>query len=292
MTDTTTARTSGWKAFWNRGGWWKAFGLAVVYLAVYQLLPFTALPFTQGVVDPRDVFATPGSVFVALALPVVLGSVVLLAFAWSIGWLPKPLFARQPVTGRWWMWIAPVVVAIPILLRLFGIDYGAYSAGVIAMTFVAGAFIGLSEELLTRGLAVTLLRRCGYNEWVVAALSTLIFAVLHSVNLFTGQSIATVGFTLLYTFAFGILMYLTLRVTGNLIWPIILHALTDPTTFLASGGIDETNAASQNPLLALAGPATFLLIAAGFVLLIFIRGNAHGHASAEEAERDSQPTTA
>ncbi|NUT57318.1 MAG: CPBP family intramembrane metalloprotease [Agromyces sp.] len=292
MTDTTTARTSGWKAFWNRGGWWKAFGLAVVYLAVYQLLPFAAVPFTQGVVDPENTFATPGSVFVALALPVILGSMVLLAFAWSIGWLPKPLFARQPVKGSWWMWIAPVVVAIPILLRLFGIDYGAYSAGVIAVTFVAGAFIGLSEELLTRGLAVTLLRRCGYDEWVVAALSTLIFALLHSVNLFTGQSIVTVGFTLLYTFAFGILMYVTLRVTGNLIWPITLHALTDPTTFLASGGIDETNAASQTPLLALAGPATILLIAAGFVLLIFIRGNAHGHASAEEAERDSQPTTA
>ena len=291
MTDTTTTRTSGWKAFWDRGGWWKAFGLAIVYLAVYQLLPFAALPFTQGVAD-ADVFATPGSVFVGLALPVILGSIVLLAFAWSIGWLPKPLFARQPVKGSWWMWIAPVLVVIPIVLRLVGIDYGAYSAGVIAMTFVAGAFIGLSEELLTRGLAVTLLRRCGYNEWVVAALSTLIFALLHSVNLFTGQSIATVGFTLLYAFAFGILMYLTLRVTGNLIWPIILHALTDPTTFLAVGGVDEANAASQSPLLTLAGPATFLLIGAAFVLLIFIRGNAQGRASAEEAARDTQSTTA
>jgi membrane protease YdiL (CAAX protease family) len=292
MTDTTTARTSRWKGFWNRGGWWKAFGLAVVYLAVYELLPFAAVPFTSGAVDPDDLFATPASVFVGLALPVIVGSVVLLAFAWSIGWLPKPLLGRQPVKGSWWMWIAPVVVAIPIVLRLLGIDYGAYSAGVIAMTFVAGAFIGLSEELLTRGLAVALLRRCGYNEWVVAALSTLVFAMLHSVNLFTGQAIATVGFTVLYTFAFGILMYLTLRVTGNLIWPIILHALTDPTTFLASGGIDQANAGTDSPLLVLAGPATFLLIAAGFVLLIFIRGNAHGRASAEEAARVAQPTAA
>jgi membrane protease YdiL (CAAX protease family) len=292
MTDTTTARTSRWKGFWNRGGWWKAFGLAVVYLAVYELLPFAAVPFTSGAVDPDDLFATPASVFVGLALPVIVGSVVLLAFAWSIGWLPKPLFGRQPVKGSGWMWIAPVVVAIPIVLRLLGIDYGAYSAGVIAMTFVAGAFIGLSEELLTRGLAVALLRRCGYDEWVVAALSTLVFAMLHSVNLFTGQAIATVGFTVLYTFAFGILMYLTLRVTGNLIWPIILHALTDPTTFLASGGIDQANAGTDSPLLVLAGPATFLLIAAGFVLLIFIRGNAHGRASAEEAARVAQPTAA
>ena len=40
------------------------------------------------------------------------------------------------------------------------------------------------------------------------------------------------------------------------------------------------------------GPATFLLIAAGFVLLIFIRGNAHGRASAEETARVAQPTAA
>ena len=37
---------------------------------------------------------------------------------------------------------------------------------------------------------------------------------------------------LVYTFAFGICMYLTLRVTGNLIWPILLHASADPSTFL------------------------------------------------------------
>lgn len=289
MTDTTTDRTSGWKAFWNRGGWWKAFGLAVVYLAVYQLLPLLALPFASGVVDPDDPFGTPLGVFLSLALPVILGSIVLVGFAWSIGWFPKPLFSRQPVTGSWWMWLAPVLVLVPIALRLFGTDYGSYSAGVIAMTFVAGAFIGFSEELLTRGLAVTLLRRCGYNEWAVAALSTLIFALLHSVNLFTGQSIATVGFTLLYTFAFGILMYLTLRVTGNLIWPMILHALTDPTTILATGGIDEVNTGAESPLLALAGPVTFLLIGAAFVLLIFIRGNAHGRASADEPGRTAEP---
>ena len=87
-------------------------------------------------------------------------------------------------------------------------------------------------------------------------------------------------------------MYLTLRVTGNLIWPIILHALTDPTTFLASGGIDQAGTASQNPLLALTGPATILLITAGFVLFIFIRGDAQGRASAEETAREAQPTPA
>jgi membrane protease YdiL (CAAX protease family) len=266
-------RERGWRAFWNRGGWWKALIVVVVYLGVYQLLPIVLLPLTRPLME-ENLFATPASVFAGLALPVVLGSIVLLVFAWSLGWL-KPLFGRQPVRGRWWMWFAPVLVLIPIVLRLFGTDYGAYSVGVIVMTFVAGLFIGFSEELVTRGLVVTLMRKAGHAEWAVAAVSALFFALMHSVNILTGQGVAAVGFTLLYTFAFGILMYLTMRVTGSLIWAMVLHGLTDPTTFLATGGVDKTGgAASESPLLALTGPATILLIVGGFLLLIFIRGRA------------------
>jgi len=264
----------GWRAFWNRGGWWKAALVVVGYLGVYQLLPLLLLPLTRPMMD-EDLFATPGSVFAGLVLPVVLGSIVLLAFAWSLGWLPRPLFGRQPVRGRWWMWSAPVLVLIPVALRLFGIDYAEYSAGVIVMTFVAGLFIGLSEELVTRGIVVTLMRKAGHGEWAVAAVSALLFALMHTVNALTGQAITTVGFTLLYTFAFGILMYLTMRVTGSIVWAMVLHGLTDPTTFLASGGVDEVGGGAEHPLLALAGPATIVLIVGALVLLIFIRGRAN-----------------
>jgi membrane protease YdiL (CAAX protease family) len=283
VTDAPLARDSaappaaperGWRAFWNRGGWWKALIVVVVYLGVYQLLPILLLPLTRPMMD-ENMFATPGSVFAGLALPVVLGSIVLLAFAWSLGWLPRPLFGRQPVRGRWWMWFAPVLVLVPIVLRLFGTDYAEYSAGVIVMTFVAGLFVGLSEELVTRGLVVTLMRKAGHAEWAVAAVSALFFALMHSVNALTGQALSTVGFTLLYTFAFGILMYLVMRVTGSIVWAMVLHGLTDPTTFLATGGVDKTGgAAAESPLLALTGPATIVLIVGALVLLIFIRGRA------------------
>lgn len=159
------------------------------------------------------------------------------------------------------------------------------------MTFLAGIFVGLSEELLTRGLAVTLLRRCGYNEWVVAVLSSLLFALLHLSNAFSGQPIATVLVTVGFAFGFGMMMYLTLRVTGNLIWPIILHALTDPTTFLATGGID-VEGSNPSPLLTLAGVSTFVFLAFALIALVFIRGDAHGRASADEPERADAPQPA
>ena len=287
MTDTTatTVRESGWKAFWNRGGWWKAVMLAVVYLALYLGTGWLVGQLWGDLIEYEDLFADGLSVFLAVGVPVIVGSIILVAFAASVGWLPKPLFARQPVRGSWWMWIAPALVVVTILLRVFGIAWSDYSVGVILATFVAGLFIGISEELLTRGIAVTLLRRCGYNEWVVAVLSSVIFALLHTSNLLSGQSLTTVLPTVGFTFGFGIMMYLTLRVTGNLIWPIILHALTDPTTFLATGGID-VQGTNQSPLLTFAGLSTFVFLAFALIALIFIRGNAHGRASADEPRRE------
>lgn len=284
------AHNNAWKTFWDRGGWWKALVFVVVYLALYQLLPVLATPVTADMVDRENTFATPGSVFASLLLPVVIGSILLIVFALTVRWLPVPLFGRQPVAGRWWMWFAPVLVLIPIVLRLFGTDYSQYTVAVIVTVFITGLFIGFSEELLTRGVAVVLLRRAGYNEWVVAALSSLFFALLHSVNFFT-QPFITVAYTLFYTFCFGILMYLVMRVTGSIIWAMVLHGLTDPTTFLATGGVDEMNSTADSPLLDFVNPSTLLLCFGALVLLIFVRGNARGRAAAGEPERDFTSTS-
>ena len=210
--------------------------------------------------------------FFGLLLPVAFGSIVLLAFAASLRWLPE-LFGRQPVAGRWWMWIAPVVVVTAAVLRAAGTDWSAYSVQVVVLTFVAGLFIGLSEELLTRGIAVNLLRRGGYSERVVMLLSSLLFALLHSANILSGQPVSTVLATMGFTFLYGIAMYLTMRVTGSLIWPILLHAITDPTTFLATGGLDSS-VGQLSPLVTLAGLSVAAYAVLALVSVIFVRGRA------------------
>lgn len=189
------------------------------------------------------------------------------------------------------MWFAPALALVPILLRVFGTDYSAYSAGVIAMTFLTGALVGFSEELLTRGIAVTLLRRHGYKEWTVAVLSAVVFALLHSANLLSGQSLFFVSYLLIYTFAFGLIMYLTMRVTGHIVWAMVLHGLTDPTTMLATGGVDEVTTTAQSPLLGLVGPATLAMMVGAAILLIFIRGDAQGRACASEASTHTSGRT-
>lgn len=61
-------------------------------------------------------------------------------------------------------------------------------------------------------------------------------------------------------------MYLALRVTGNLLWPILLHASTDPAIFLQTAYPADT---------ALAGAASLgniPVIILGIVFFFCIRG--------------------
>ena len=274
MIDTEHAGQGGWRGFWNRGGWWKAFGLAVVYVAVYEGLGLLlSVPFGQYV-DTENILATPASVFFGIALPILLGGIVLLLFVWSLGWF-REIFGRQPLTGSWWMWIGLALLLIPIALRVAGTNWSAYSSGVILTMLFTGLCIGLAEELLTRGLAVNLLRRAGYGEKAVMLLSSLIFALMHSVNAFT-QPLLTVGLTVVYAFTFGIMMYLVLRVTGSIIWPMLVHAATDPTTILGTGGVDAHGAnAGSDGLISLAGSFNFVYIVFAIIAIIFVKGKVY-----------------
>lgn len=251
---------SPWKRFWERGAWWKAVVLAAVYYVLYQLGGFLFLPLTPGLKPDSAMF-----IFVVEVLPIAFGGVLLVVFALSVGWL-RELFAPQPIRGRGWMWIAVVVVLLFNVLRFVALDYGSAGFDLVAAWMLAGLAIGFAEELLTRGLVVNIMRKAGHPEIAVALVSAAVFAALHSGNLLAGQPLLATLIQLLYTFGFGICMYLALRVTGNLIWPILLHASTDPSIFLLS-----THPGS-GPLTAIASLGNFPVIVFGLIAIIFIRG--------------------
>ena len=272
----------GLRGFLNRGGFWRLLALVVVYMAIYLGAGWLSGKVGGHFVDD-DLLSSVGSVFFQLTFALVVGAIVLVAFSAYMGW-NRELYGRQRIYRSWWMWIAPLTVLTPIILRVLGIDWGRRGIDVVALVMATGLLIGFVEELLTRGIGVKMLRGGGHGEWAVAALSSLVFALLHSVNLLTGQALPTVAFTVVYTFAFGVLMYLTLRTTGFLVGAMILHGLTDPTTILAVGGIDELQPGNEpNGLLEAAGLVTFPLIAIGYLLLIFIRGRVPVRRTSEDA---------
>lgn len=279
MSETTTRakagvpRERGVPAFMNRGGIWRFVAFLAVYLVLYLASgKVIALLFPDAA--RADPLSSAASAFVQLGFPVVFGGVLLFAVASWLGWTAE-LFGRQPVARSRWMWLGPVVALSPIVLRVLGIEWSSHPLSVIVTVMGIGLCIGFTEELLFRGFAVKMVRDGGHGELVVAAVAAVTFSLSHSVNAFNGQPLLTVGVTVLYTLGFGVLMYLTLRVTGFLLWAMLLHGLTDPTTALASGGIDiVTSAGSDNALLSLGGYLTLPLAFTGIIALFFVRGRA------------------
>lgn len=257
----TEMAQSGWRRFWEQGGWWRAVVLVVVYFVLYNGLSLLLTPIADQIGDPQSA----AGILVFYALPILVGCLLLVAFAASVGWL-RGLFGRQPIGGRGWMWIAVAVVLLFNILHLLSIDYGAAGFQVVATWLLAGLFIGFAEEVLTRGLVVTMLRKAGQREIVVAVISSALFALLHAGNLLTGQSLFATLFQLVYTFAFGVCMYLAMRVTGTLIAPILLHASTDPSIFL------HTAYPVEGAVGSIAGLGNIVVIVVGLIALFFIRG--------------------
>ncbi|MFC8596810.1 CPBP family intramembrane glutamic endopeptidase [Isoptericola sp. NPDC057191] len=269
-----TTTPSAWQRFWDRGGWWRALGFAVLYLAVYLGVGWLVGRLGQGPADDDDLLSSPGTVFFGLALPILVMGLLLVAFVASTGWR-REVFGRQPVPGRRWMWLAVVLVLVPVVLHVAATDWASYDVTVVLTVLFLGLCVGFAEEVLTRGVAVVMLRRAGYGERAVMVLSSVLFALLHASNLASGQSLATVGVTVVYTFGFGTMMYLSMRVTGSIVPAILLHAATDPTTILATGGVDTPGAtAGADSLNALAGSFNIVFVVVAVVAIFLVSGRA------------------
>lgn len=253
----TTAPRSAWARFWDHGRWWKALVLAVGYLAIYEPASLLVAPFLPFIGDEDST----SYVLVLIVVPVLIGGLVLVGFGASVGWLRSTL-ERQPIRGRGWMWIAIIVVLLFNVLRFASIDYSAAGFDWVAAWLLAGLVIGFSEELLTRGYVVRIMRSSGHSEVAVGLVSAALFALLHGSNLFIGQALGPTLLQMVYTFFFGFCMYLALRVTRTIVAPILLHASTDPSIFMqgthpAVGGIGS-----------LAQLGNIVVVLVGVVLLI------------------------
>ncbi|PZE35947.1 CPBP family intramembrane metalloprotease [Curtobacterium sp. MCSS17_006] len=263
---------NGWRRFWNRGGWWRAVLAVVVYLAVYEGIGWLNARTLASGITTEELFATPGAVIVGIALPIIVMGLLTLLFVRSLGW-GREVFGRQPVRGRGWMWIAVALLVVPILIRVAATSWSSYSVSVVFAVFFLGLCIGFAEELIARGVAVNLLRRGHHTERTVALLSSLLFGLMHAANAIGGTAVQTVAVTVLYTFGIGTMFYLSMRVTGSIVPAMLLHAATDPTTILATGGIDTSTAtAGGGELVSLAGLFNFAYPVLALAVLFFVKG--------------------
>jgi membrane protease YdiL (CAAX protease family) len=194
--------------------------LVVVYLVLIQGLGFL---LTRGL-DAK--YAAPTSIdelWRSMTLPIGLSVVLVVAVVSYLRWWRPVWTDDRPV--RSWLIAVPVVMVVSILLVT---NYGGLASKGGAFTLLlllSCLFVGFGEELMFRGLGVTVFRTQGFSEGKVALWVTLIFGLAHASNLFTEGPGAFAQ--VLATIIAGYFFYLIRRRTGGILVPALVHGAWD-----------------------------------------------------------------
>ena len=130
------------------------------------------------------------------------------------------------------------------LYALLTANFSAYRLSTILLVIPATLAIAINEEILTRGILLTALRKKGVAEWLVFAITTVVFAIIHFIN-----GIGTGSYMQVLVVAFGgALLYIARRVFNNLFMPILIHAFFDSGIYLQIGQFLESQNLPDNIL--------------------------------------------
>jgi len=210
--------------------------LFVVYAAIFSV------GFLASGVDYDAVADSTSNVMKAIVLPVGIGALVLLLVTYFFGWW-RPVFRDEDRAPRWTLLI-PAFMTVAVVAGLVTADWGGRDSSFIVWLLVGTLFVGIAEEVLTRGLLLTAFRG-GMGEVGVWFWTSLLFGLLHALNILFGQSVGATIQQIVFAFVFGSVLYACRRATGLLVIPIVLHALWDFTTFLSSGEGATVSAGAQ-----------------------------------------------
>lgn len=202
--------------------------VALLVFVVYVVL-VVGLMRASGI-GYEHFFDSAGSTLRSAVLPLAVGALWLVAFLWWARWDHVWRDARRLPTG-WLLWSLPVVVLATTLLRLVGVEWGAFDVEHVLAVATASALVGFAEETLFRGVVLRALRQGRRSEAAAALWTTLWFGAFHLTNLLLDEP----GAVLQVVFAglSGLAFYLARRGTGTIVAAMALHGLWDFSTFLS-----------------------------------------------------------
>ena len=233
-----------------------AVAVFVAYLIVVGAMWRVTGTRYDALVDSRE------HVLRGIVLPIGLGAVLLAVATTWLGWWHSALF-EDSRSGPAWALVVPILFAVVALVNIASVDYTAPQAKYLPLLLVGTLLVGFSEEMATRGLLVVGLREGGSGEMAVWLITSVLFALLHGMNAFFGQSRQATAVQIVMAFLAGTALYITLMVTGTLLVGIVLHALWD----FGSLGILATQS-KQKPFAGVLSLITLLtaLVAVWFVV--------------------------
>lgn len=198
-------------------------GLIIVVAYVLILIGMEALsgvPYT-------DIAKSSGNLFYGVLIPVLIGSIFLTIVALWSGWWKDVWRDMYKIKGHSWMHIFLILFVIVIIANILSGSIGSLDPSFIIVALFATAFVGYSEELLTRGLLVRGARGSGLTEIKVFLIVTVVFGCIHGVNIINGQAIMTTIQQVVLAGLSGGVFYVLYRKTGLLAVPMVIHALFD-----------------------------------------------------------------
>jgi membrane protease YdiL (CAAX protease family) len=173
-------------------------------------------------------------------VPVGLGLAVLLVYAVATGTLADA-FTYAPTVSVTWLWAVPALILAGIVVRLASTDWRSLGGRRIVVIAVTSLLIGASEELLVRGLFLDTAQDAGLAAVWVAVVTSIVFGLLHGMNVLLGQDAVTTMLQVVTTTLMGLALFTSLALSGSLWLPILLHALFD-FSLLAQGSVVKRSA--------------------------------------------------
>lgn len=228
------------------------FAYVVVVSALWAVLGFDYEAVAESTENLRN----------GILVPVGVGSLLLIGVTTYLGWWGPALREMPRVAPRWTLAVPLAMVGIS-LAYAFSIDTAQVSSGFLLTLALGTLLIGFSEELTTRGLILVGFRGEVSEGWAWFG-STSLFALLHGINLFFGQSVAATGQQIISAFVLGSALYVTRMATGYLAVGMVVHALWDFAAIgsEASGGGSTVASLLTFPLGLLALVAVFFVVRA------------------------------
>ncbi|WP_439693681.1 CPBP family intramembrane glutamic endopeptidase [Curtobacterium sp. SP.BCo] len=215
---------------------------------------------------PSDDYPTLGqtvdSVVRSLVVPEGIAALALCVVVTGLGWW-RIATVDPTRAGLRWTWLAPALILAVCVLRLPLVDWSALPVRYFLLLAVGVLFVGVFEELMTRGVLLVGLRR-RLPEFGVWILSCVLFGLLHLLNALAGATLGATLVQVVFAASFGSTLYVARRLTGNLVLPVLVHAFWD----FGSIGLSATNDLQDPSRLVLVGTLglfSFVVLAFGIV---------------------------
>ncbi|MGN6220582.1 MAG: lysostaphin resistance A-like protein [Microbacterium sp.] len=195
---------------------------------VGYLIIIVSVTLLSGIPYP-EIGTSADATWRGAVMDLAVAAVALVIVTTLLGWWRPALFEQQRSRHKWPIFV-PIIMLAAAILNIFSTDWSQFDASFLLSLLALGVLVGFCEELMARGLVLTAFRAQLAEGWVWF-LSSALFGLMHLANALLGAPLLSSLQQAGLAFASGTAFYIVRRVTGSLIWAMLLHGLWDVSVF-------------------------------------------------------------